>query len=101
MIGQLIGDVLLFVGVGVVVASALAALWLRGLFVRLHYLSPATSLGGPLIGIALGIRNGWGLTTGLVLVTVLILAVSGPITAVATARVMAQREGIAGTESPE
>lgn len=98
---QLLSDVLLFVGVGVVVASSISALWLRGLFIRLHYLSPVTSLGGPLIGIALAIRNGWGLTTGIILVTVLVLALSGPVVEVANARVMAQREALVGAESPE
>ncbi|MGH8888813.1 MAG: monovalent cation/H(+) antiporter subunit G [Acidothermaceae bacterium] len=98
---QILTDVLLFLGVAIVVASSCAALWLRGVFVRLHFLSPVTSLGGPLIGIALGLENGWGLTTGLILFTVLLLAFSGPVVEVATARVMAQREAIVMEESPE
>lgn len=98
---QTLVDVLLFAGVTIVAASAWAALWLRGLFVRLHFLSPVTSLGGPLIGIALAIENGWGLTTGLILFTVFLVALSGPAVAVATARVMAEREAIVGEESPQ
>lgn len=98
---RLFSDVLLFLGVGIVVAASLAMLWLRGLFVRLHFVSPVTSLGGPLIGVALAIRNGWGLTTGAILLTVFVLAATGPVVAVANARVMAQREGIISAESPE
>ena len=98
---QIAVDVLLFAGVAIVAASAWAALWLRGVFVRLHYLSPVTSLGGPLIGIALGLENGWGLTTGLILLIVGLLAVSGPVVAVATTRVVAQREAVILEESPQ
>lgn len=93
--------ILLFVGVGVTVMSAFAALWLRGVFVRLHFLSPTTSIAAPLIGISLAIENGWGLTTGLILVIVLLLAFSGPVAEAATARVMAQREAVTAEESPE
>ena len=98
---QIAVDVLLFAGVAIVAASAWAALWLRGVFVRLHYLSPVTSLGGPLIGIALALENGWGLTTGLILLVVGLLAVSGPVVAVATTRVVAQREALILEESPQ
>lgn len=93
--------VLLFFGVGVVVASSLAALFLRGVFVRLHFLSPVTSVGAPLIGLALAIENGWGLTTALIVVTVALLGLCGPIVEVATARVVAQREAIVIEESPQ
>jgi multicomponent Na+:H+ antiporter subunit G len=98
---QILIDVLLFLGVAIIVVSSCAALWLRGVFVRLHYLSPVTSVGAPLIGIALGLENGWGLTTGLILLVVFLLAVSGPVVEVTTARVMAQREGIVIQESPQ
>lgn len=98
---QTLSYVLLFCGVGVVVLSSFAALWLRGLFVRLHFLTPATTVGAPLIGIALGIANGWGLTTALILLTVFLLAFCGPVVEVATGRVMAQREAIVLEESPQ
>lgn len=98
---RILSYILLFVGVGVTVASAFAALWLRGVFARLHFLSPTTSIAAPLIGISLAIENGWGLTTGLILVTVFLLAFAGPVVEAATARVMAQREAIVAEESPE
>jgi len=49
----------------------------------------------------LGIANGWGLTTGLILLIVFLLAFSGPAIAAATARVLAQREAIAPADSPQ
>ncbi|HEX7105769.1 MAG TPA: monovalent cation/H(+) antiporter subunit G [Acidothermaceae bacterium] len=98
---QTSAQVLLFIGVAVIVASSWAALWLRGVLVRLHYLSPVTTIGAPLIGVSLLLANGWGLSTGLILLTVSLLAGTGPAIAVAMARVMAQREGITPSESPE
>lgn len=98
---RILSYILLFVGVGVTVTSAFAALCLRGVFVRLHFLSPTTSIAAPLIGISLAIENGWGLTTGLILVIVFLLAFSGPVAEAATARVMAQREAVTAEESPE
>jgi multisubunit Na+/H+ antiporter MnhG subunit len=97
---DLIVRVLLFTGVTVVVMASVAAVWLRGTFVRLHMLAPVTAVGGPLIGLALAIENGWGLTTALILFTVFLLALSGPVVEVATARVNAQREGIVPLDAP-
>jgi multisubunit Na+/H+ antiporter MnhG subunit len=98
---DVVARVLLFTGVAVVVMSSIAAVWLRGVFVRVHLLAPVTAVGGPLIGLALAIENGWGLTTALVLFTVFLLAVSGPVVEVATARVSAQREGIVPPDAPQ
>jgi multicomponent Na+:H+ antiporter subunit G len=93
--------VLLFTGVAVIALSAYAALVIRQLLARMHFLSPVTSLGAPLIGLALALQNGWGLTAGLIVLTVGLVAVSGPIVAVAAARVTAEREGIVVEEPPE
>lgn len=99
---DVVARVLLFAGVGVVVLSSLSAVWLRGVFVRLHFLSPVTSVGAPLIGIALAVENGWGLTTGLVLLVVALVALTGPVVEVATGRLMAQREGmVSPMEEPQ
>jgi multicomponent Na+:H+ antiporter subunit G len=98
---QILSYILLYLGVAIIVASSLSALWLRGVFVRLHFLSPVTSLGAPLIGISLAIANGWGLTTGIILLIVFLLAFSGPAMAAAIARVFAQREAIVREESPQ
>ncbi|WP_225830048.1 monovalent cation/H(+) antiporter subunit G [Streptomyces sp. NK08204] len=86
-------------GTVVVVASALAALGMRHSFTRLHFLTPATSLGAPLIGAGLVLENGWGLTAGLDILIVALLALSAPVLEAATARVMAQRAGLIGEDS--
>lgn len=92
---------LLGAGVLIVVGSCLGALTVRGVFARLHFISPVTSLGGPLIGAALVIRNGWGLTAGADLLIVGLLALTGPALAAATARLAAQRQGFTKEESPQ
>jgi multicomponent Na+:H+ antiporter subunit G len=89
-------------GTAVAVAAVLGALAAgRDHFIRLHYVTPVTSLAGPLIGVGLSIENGWGLTTGEILLIVGLLFVSGPIAASATGRLFAQSEGLVDSESPE
>ena len=93
-----------FVSAGVVVAvvSALGALaTARDHYLRLHYVTPVTSLAGPLIGVGLCVENGWGITTGEILLIVALLSVAGPVAAAATGRLFAQSDGIVKSESPE
>ncbi len=52
-------DVLLAAGLLVTVASAVGALVMRTVYNRMHFLTPVTSLAGPLLGLALAIENGW------------------------------------------
>lgn len=92
---------LLAAGLAVTVAAALGALTCRKAVTRLHFIAPITSLGFPLIGVALAVDNGWSLTTLQVLFIVGLLAVSGPVLGSATARVIAQREGMVGQGTPE
>ena len=96
-----IGLAVYALGIAVVVLTSLGALVLRGVYNRLHFLTPATSVGAPLIWIGLVILEGMGLTTGLALLIVVLLAVSGPVLEVATGRVAGQREGLVRSESPE
>jgi len=93
--------VLLFTGVAVAVLACLGALAVGDFYTRLHFITPVTSLAAPLIGLALAIDNGWGLTTAQILFVVFLLAVTGPQLEAATGRVAAQREGIVPKESPE
>jgi multicomponent Na+:H+ antiporter subunit G len=88
-------------GVAVVVVSGLAALAFRWVHDRLHFLTPTTSLGAPLIGFGLALEDGWTLTTAEILFTCLLLVVSGPVLAAATGRLAAQRQGALRQESPE
>jgi multicomponent Na+:H+ antiporter subunit G len=93
-------DVLLWVGTAITVLSCLGALTFRRVYVRLHYLSPITSIGAPLVGLALAVKNGWGLTTAQDVFIVFLLAITGPVIEVATGRVSAQREGLIEGKSP-
>lgn len=96
-------DVLLAAGAAVIVASCLSALAFRSVEERLHALSPVTSLGAPLVGLALAVYNGWGLTTAQILFIVALLAGSGPALAAATARASTEQRHAAepgGTAGP-
>ena len=93
-----------FVTAGVVVAvlSALGAVAAgRDHYLRLHYVTPITSLAGPLVGVGLTIENGWGITSGQILLVVGLLAVSGPVAGAATGHLFAQSDGTVRSESPE
>ena len=88
-------------GLAVCVLAAVASLVPRQVYARLHYLTPMTSLGAPLIGLALAIQDGWGLVTGEILLIVGLLAVTGPVLAAAAGRVSAQSGGLIRKDSPE
>lgn len=89
---MIVGQVLLGAGVLVAVASAIGALVVRDVLDRLHFLSPVTSLAAPLVGVAMAVENGWSATTAGILFTVFLLALSGPVLASATGRLVAQRQ---------
>ncbi|MDA8295528.1 MAG: monovalent cation/H(+) antiporter subunit G [Actinomycetota bacterium] len=83
----------------IAIAAALAGL-LTGsrLYDRAHLLSPVTSLAAPLLGIGLAIQDGVGLASGEILLTCALVALTGPVFTVVTARLVAQNEGrVAGT----
>jgi multicomponent Na+:H+ antiporter subunit G len=92
---------LLAAGVFVVVTSALSMLAFKRVLDRLHLITPITSLGAPLIGLAIAIDNGWGLTTAQVLLIVFFMALAGPVLEAATGRMSAQREGVIESEAPQ
>ena len=92
---------LLVAGCAVIVVSSLGALTVRQAQNRLHFITPITSLGAPLVGLALAVENGWGETTAQILLTVFLLAVAGPVLEAATGRLAAQQEGVVPRETPE
>jgi len=96
-----ITDVLLGLGTLLAVLASLAALRSRSVFRRLHYLTVLTSVAGPLVGAALIVADGPGLTGASVLLITVLLAVTGPVLSAATGRLNAQREGVVEVESPE
>ena len=84
---HLIALVLLVAGTAVLLLSACALLVLPGPYARLHALAPATSLGAPLIALALAVDTGPGRAAVKLLAIGALLAVSGPITTMAIGRV--------------
>jgi multicomponent Na+:H+ antiporter subunit G len=99
--GQVVAGVLLGAGLLVAASAALGALAMRDVLDRLHFLTPVTSLAGPLVGAALAVENGWGATTAQILLTVFLLAVAGPVLESATGRMLAQNRGLVPAEEPE
>jgi multicomponent Na+:H+ antiporter subunit G len=83
--------VLVGLGIAVVVASSLLACVPNDPLDRLHYLTPVTSLGAPLIGVGLVAANGWSLTSLTLGLTTALLVVTGPVMVSATGRMTAQR----------
>jgi multisubunit Na+/H+ antiporter MnhG subunit len=92
---------LVVAGTAVIVLSSVGALLARNVYHRLHFTTPITSLGGPLIGIGLAVQNGLGLTTASILFPTFLLVFASPILSAAIARAIAQREGRINSEAPE
>lgn len=95
-----ISDALLAASLLVTVLSAIGALAMRTTYGRLHYLTPVTTVAGPLFAAAIVVHTGWGITAGLQILIVAILAISGPILEMATGRVEAQQRGLLSSEGP-
>ena len=86
----------------VVIASVVGALVVgTDSFNRLHFVTPITSVAGPLIAVGLCIQTGWGITAGTIILVVGLLFVAGPVTAAATGRLMAQARGEVDSEAPQ
>lgn len=93
---------LVALGSAVIAASSLGALLASGdQLTMVHFLTPVTSLGVPLVGAGACVAEGWGLTSGEILLIVGILFVTGPVMSSATGRLVAQQQGILQTEGPE
>ncbi|WP_249714200.1 monovalent cation/H(+) antiporter subunit G [Rhizomonospora bruguierae] len=82
---HLVAQVLVGAGTVVALAATAGAARPRDLLARLHFLTPVTSVGAPLIGVGLAVDAGWHLASALTLLTVLVLTVTGPVLAAATA----------------
>ena len=84
---HLVALVLLVAGTAVLLLSVCALLVLPAPYARLHALSPASSLGAPLIALALAVDTGPGRSAVKLLVIAALLAAGGPITTMAIGRV--------------
>lgn len=95
-----VAQVFVFAGVAVVVVSAVTMLRARTLLNRLHLLAPVTTLGAPLVGLGLALDTGWNLGSAAILLTVVLLAVTGPVLQSAVGRVEARRQGVIDEDLP-
>lgn len=85
--------VLLVLGAAVLILSALSLVVLPRPYGRLHALSPATSLGAPLIVLALAVETGPGRAAAKFLVMGALIAAAGPVTTMAIGRATHQQDG--------
>jgi multicomponent Na+:H+ antiporter subunit G len=67
---------------------------------RLHYLTPVTSVGAPLVALAIVVDTGPSRAAVKVLLVAALVALAGPAVSSATARVAAQRAGLVPPEEP-
>ncbi|WP_433680438.1 monovalent cation/H(+) antiporter subunit G [Nocardia sp. CA-119907] len=96
---SLIVDALLAVGTLAAVAASLAALRPRSVYARLHYSSIISSFTGPCVALAVLFAQGPGLTAAIVAVTLVLLALTGPVLSAAIGRLNARIDG--RIESPQ
>jgi multicomponent Na+:H+ antiporter subunit G len=91
---HLVALVLVALGSAVVVLSAVgAAVVPGGALVRVHFLTPVTSLGLPLVAVGLCVESGQPFTIAELLFIALLIGVSGPVLGSATGRAAAQEQG--------
>jgi multicomponent Na+:H+ antiporter subunit G len=83
--------VLLALGVGIQVLSAVGVLAMRSVYDRLHYVGSG-SVGGALVCIAVTVRESFSLIGNKTLLVAFFLLVSGPVLTHATARAARVRE---------
>lgn len=89
-------------GTAVTIAACIGAVLMRtSVFDRMHFVTPITSLGCPLVAIGLSIEQGWGLTTASILLVAGLLFMAGPPLEAATGRLLGQLEGKVPSSSPE
>lgn len=93
--------VLLVAGTGVLLLSAVGLVTLSRPYQRLHALTPATTVGAPLVALALAVETGPGRAAVKLLLIAVIVAVGGAVTAMAIGRATAQHEGPLREDSPE
>lgn len=89
---SVVAAVLLAAGVVVAVGSTVGALFAGDLRVRLHFLTPVTSLAGPLVAAAVVVDAGIGSAAVQALLVAVLLAVTGAVLTVATGRLIAEED---------
>ena len=78
--------VLLAIGVAVTLMSCLGVLVMPNVFDRLHYTSPATTLGAFTVALAIVVEEGWSAASVKAMLVFALLLVTGSVVTHATAR---------------
>ena len=86
MIQEIAADVLLGLAVATVLASALGILVMRGVYRKLHYVTPAALVAPALVALAVFVRQGVDENTGETLLAVAFMVIAGPFLTHATVR---------------
>jgi multicomponent Na+:H+ antiporter subunit G len=95
MDGREIAVVVLLAAAGLVVLlSAVGFLAARDTIARLHFITPVTSVAAPLTGAGYVVQLGPGLASGLAVLLIALLVVSGPALGASIARVRAAQDGL-------
>jgi multicomponent Na+:H+ antiporter subunit G len=96
-----LGLALVIAGTVIIALSAVGAVVVRGdVFTRLHFVTPVTSLGGPLVcaGLCVESRQPWVIAE--LIVITLLLFISGPVLEASAGRAAAQDRGVETEEQP-
>jgi multisubunit Na+/H+ antiporter MnhG subunit len=92
MITEAVSDVLLGLAVVVVLASSLGVLVMRGVYAKLHYLTPIALVAPLLVAVAVTVRMGFSENTVQTWLTLGLLVIAGPFLSHATIRCARIRE---------
>jgi monovalent cation/proton antiporter MnhG/PhaG subunit len=99
---HLVGLVLVAAGCAVTVLAALGAARMpRDVFARLHFVTPITSVGIPLVAVGLSVESGQLFTVAELLFIAVLAFVAGPILESESGRVAAQNRGLISQGQPE
>jgi monovalent cation/proton antiporter MnhG/PhaG subunit len=88
--------VLLAIGAALVLLSAVGLLLVDEPFVRLHFLSPSSTLGAPLVCLAVMLDQGHSRTTAKVGVIAFLIVMAQPAVTATTGRAIAVARGLIG-----
>lgn len=94
-------EALAALGVSICVLMAMAVAVPRPQLARLHFLTPVSSMGAPLIGAGLAVDTGWHRASVTVVLTVVVIAATGPVLTATTARIVAQRQRLIPEDLPQ
>lgn len=97
---HVVAMVLLVAGVALCLIGTVGVLAIPDTMTRLHYVTPVTSVGVPLVALSIVVDTGLSRAAVKVLLVAALVALAGPALTSATARVVAQHSGLIPPEEP-